>query len=195
MKTKCEESYLRFPSVVSCCSRSLQSRLDALPLTQVWKNILRIIRFFCDIILWWQVRSVNCHWPKLNEAPPIGAQSGSPINSPQKIQDILYPNFHFRGGGGGVAHQPTFDGKSKNAKIQISILGGGGGLLTSQLLMPSPKMLNSKFPFSGGGGGGVAHQSTFDAKSKNAKLQISIFGGGGRGGVAHQPTFDAIQKC
>ena len=29
--------------------------------------------------------------------------------------------------GGGVSHQPTFDAESKNAKIQISIFGGGGG--------------------------------------------------------------------
>ena len=43
-------------------------------------------------------------------------------------------------------------------------------------------MLKSQFPFlGGGGGGGVAHQPTFDAKSKNAKIPISILGGGGGG--------------
>ena len=68
------------------------------------------------------------------------------------VRPLTVPKFPFRGGG--VAHQPTFDAKSKNAKIQISIFFWGGGLLTSQLLMPSPKMLKSKFPFSGGGGGG-----------------------------------------
>ena len=117
-----------------------------------------------DLILTWTndiIWRIKC---QKNEVPPVRAQSGSLINSPQKrksnfqnpnwnfLSPILSLNFHFFLGGGGVAHQPTFDAKSKNAKISISIWGGGGWL-TSQLLMPSPKMLKSQFPFSGRGGG------------------------------------------
>ena len=81
------------------------------------------------------------------------------------------------GGGGGVAHLPTFDAESKNPKIQNShFQGGGGGLLTCQLLMLSPKILKSRIPISRGG---VAHLPTFDAESKNPKIQNSHFQGGG----------------
>ena len=92
----------------------------------------------------------------MNKAPPVGAKSGSLINSP-----------HF-GGGGGVSRQPTFDAESKNAKIQISI-------------------------FKGGGGGGVSCRPTFDAESKNAKIQISIFFWGG--GQLPANFWCWVQKC
>ena len=66
-------------------------------------------------------------------------------------------------------------------------------MLTSQLLMPSPKMLKSKFPFSGGGGG--AHQlskSKVKFSKSNPELKFPFLGGGG--GVAHQLTFDGEFK-
>ena len=47
---------------------------------------------------------------------------------------------------------PTFDAKSKSAKIPKSLYSGGGGVATNfQLLMLSPEMLKSQCPISGGG--------------------------------------------
>ena len=54
--------------------------------------------------------------------------------------------------GGGGGSQPTFDAKSKNAKILNSHFWGGGGRAHGQLLMLSPEMLKSKIPISGVGG-------------------------------------------
>ena len=103
-----------------------------------------------------------------NEAPPIGAQSGSRI------------------------HQlSTFDAESKS-KIPMFRRGGGGGVggPNFQLLMFSPNLLKSKIPMLGGGGGGGDQFLTFDAESKFAKIQNShVWGGGGQ-----FPTFDAESK-
>ena len=76
--------------------------------------------------------------------------------------------------------QPTFDAKSRNAKIQNSHfcrwVGGGRGV-------------------GGGMGRGGGWWPTFDAKSRNAKIQYSHFrrgeGGRGWGGVAN---FDAESR-
>ena len=84
------------------------------------------------------------------------------------------------GGGGGrgrgerVGDQlPTFDAKSKNAKIlKFNFQGrGAGGLVTNfQLLMLHPKMLKSQSPISRRGGGVGVQLPTFDAESKNVKI-------------------------
>ena len=106
----------------------------------------------------------------LNEAPPIGAQSGSRI---YQSQNFLTP----LGDGGGT---------------------GGGRGEGIQLLMLSPKMLKSKIHiFTGGWAGwGRGWQPTFDAESKNAKIQNSYFHKwvGEGGGWGWWPMFDAESK-
>ena len=75
---------------------------------------------------------------------------------------------------------PSFDPESKNAKIPNSHFHRWKRGIESQLLMLSPKMLKSHIHIFAGG---ECWQPTFDAESKNAKKsQIHIFTGG-RGGL------------
>ena len=97
---------------------------------------------------------------QLNEAPPVGAQSGSRIyQSPKKVRYIW--NFHSGWGGVGGNQFPTFDAEFKFTKIQNTRVEGGWG----------------------GGGVGGNQFSTFDAEFKFAKIQNShVPWGGGRVG-------------
>ena len=72
--------------------------------------------------------------------------------------------------------QSTFDAESSIDKIQITIFAGEGG--GGQLLMQSPEMLNSKIPIFASGGGG--RWPTFDAESRNAKIQFLQGEGGNK---------------
>ena len=72
--------------------------------------------------------------------------------------EMLNPKFPFPGGG-----------------------WGGGRQIGGQLLMLSPEMLKSKNPISGRGGGGGGWRPTYDAESRNAKIQIFHFWGVGVG--------------
>ena len=119
-------------------------------------------------------------WGTKNDAPLVGAQSGSTQSNPE----LKFPFL------GGVARRPTFDAESKNPKIQNSHFRGVGGLLAGQLLMLSPKILKSKIPISGGGGGLLAGQLLM-LSPKILKSWNSHFLGGG---VARRPTFDAESK-
>ena len=85
---------------------------------------------------------------------------------------------------GGRDWWPTFDVKFRNAKIpNLHFCRWGGGGVGGQLLMQSPKMLQSQILIFAGMEG---WWSTFDAESKNAKKsQIHIFTGG-RGGLGSQ---------
>ena len=85
-----------------------------------------------------------------------------------------------------VAHQPTFDVESKNPKIQNShFSGGGGGSLTGQLLMLSPKILNSKIPISGGEGEGGWSPANSNLKFSKSNPELKFLFPGGRGGRCH----------
>ena len=56
------------------------------------------------------------------------------------------------GGGGGINFQLLMP-SSNLLKSKIPISGGGGGVWWNQLSMPSSNLLKSKIPISGGGGG------------------------------------------
>ena len=107
---------------------------------------------------------------KFNEAPPIGAQSGSRIY--QSPKNLVNPNL-------------------LESKFPM---GGGGGVLVEtnlQLLLLSPNLLKSKVPIWGGGVRG-SQFATFDAESKFAQIQNSHFWRGR--GWNQFATFDAESK-
>ena len=125
------------------------------------------------------------------------------MQSPEMLKSKI-PIFASWGGG----WWPTFDAESRNAKIQFLQGEGGNKLLIlspellkskipifawgvgSQLLMQSPVLIRSKLPFLQVRGG---WWPTFDAESRNTKIQNSNFhrGGWGGGGRDWWTTFDA----
>ena len=90
---------------------------------------------------------------------------------------------------------PTFDAKSKFAKIQKSDYSGRGFMLTNfQLLMLSPNLVKSQSSITMLGGGWTTQFPTFDAKSKSSKIPKSHYGGRELVGDDQFPTFDAKSK-
>ena len=106
--------------------------------------------------------------------------------------EMLKFQIHIFAGGGGW--WPTFDAESKNAKkvpnSHFHRWERGPTFVGSQILMLSPKMLKSQIHIFAGGPTFDAEsrwgdwQPTFDAESKNAKIQIHIFAGETGGGLA-----------
>ena len=110
-----------------------------------------------------------------NEAPPVGAQSGSRA-------------FTNSWGGGGGSWNLMLSSNLLKLKIPIlCVCGGGGGFAEIDAEFKFAKIQNSHFM----GGGGFAQ---FDAEFKFAEIQNSHFVGGEGGWWNQFPTFDAVSK-